>query len=66
VGGDPNNKQIHPASSMVYIGMAKESDVKDNVADPVDMTPKSLRDRALRQFPELTDKVLDGRIRVLR
>jgi len=49
VGGDPNNKQIRPASNMIHI----------------DMTPKSSRDRALQQFPELTDKVLDGRIRVL-
>jgi hypothetical protein len=38
----------------------------ENAADSVDMTPKSSQARALQQFPELSDKVLDGRIRVLR
>ncbi|KAG9229299.1 amidase signature domain-containing protein [Amylocarpus encephaloides] len=49
VGGDPNNKQIRPASNMIHI----------------DMTPKSSRDRALQQFPELGDKILKGRIRIM-
>ncbi|OJD27087.1 hypothetical protein ACJ73_01527 [Blastomyces percursus] len=66
VGGDPNNRDIRPASNMIHIGMPTTlGQHKQKVINSIDMTPMASRNRAIRIFQEKGAKVLDGRVRLL-